>query len=104
MKKLLIIVLLVTTLLSNEKSEKNATKVNYVDNPMQGLMDASAYLDSLNSEKNRDRAIEIYENSTHKVKLMAARSLVEFYCSERYRDELQCNYWLEKASDVNNTD
>ena len=95
MKKELIILLLVINIYAN--SDTNTTTKNYIDNPIQALLDASAYLDSLNSQDNKEKAVKVYEESKGKVKIGIAKGLAEVYCSDRYRDEIQCKYWSEKA-------
>lgn len=97
MNKLLIVLLLVINIYASDKDSNLSSETNYVDNPLQALLDASAYLDTLNSQENKDKAVELYKSSTGKVQILVAKGLAEVYCSDRYRDETQCKYWSEKA-------
>lgn len=98
MTKILIVLLLVLSIYASDKDSNLSNDTNYVDNPLQALLDASAYLDTLNSQANRDKAVKVYEESTGKMKIIAAKGLVEIYCSKKYRDEIQCQYWSQRAN------
>ena len=106
MKKILLILLLVANIYatSTQETEHNtedelswstlmemAKDINSSELYKQG----SAYIDEINTQENRDKAVAFYEKSKEKISSFSVESIKNMACSsENEKEDTQsCNYW-----------
>ena len=104
MKQFLIILLLILNVYADTNSTyesalqklKSITDQNTTEN---FLKMGSAYIKKINTQANRDKAVELYKNSTQKVSDLAVQGLIEIYCSKEatQEDKYKCIYWSSIA-------
>ena len=104
MKQLLIVLLFVINAYSDTNNSYAATlaslKSAIDSNATIELLDmGSKYIKSVDTQANRDKAINLYNDSADKMRDFAVKGLIEIYCSKEatQEDVQKCTYWSNKA-------
>ena len=69
----------------------------------------SAYIDEINTQENRDKAVAFYEKSKEKISSFSVESIKNMACSSEKENEKSCSYWKNQerlslsASENNST-
>ena len=119
MKKILLILLLVANIYATSTVEKETENEISWSSLMEMAKDinssdlyekGSAYIDEINTQENRDKAVAFYEKSKEKISSFSVESIKNMACSsENAKEDAQsCNYWKNQerlslsASENNN--
>jgi len=117
MVKILLTLFLITSVYAS--SDKNTTQEVSWSSLMKMANDinsselykkGSAYIDEINTQENRDKAVAFYEKSKEKISSFSVESIKNMACSsENEKEDTQsCNYWKNQerlslsASENNN--
>jgi len=104
MKKILLILLLVVNIYATSTEEKETENEISWSSLMEMAKDinssdlyekGSAYIDEINTQENRDKAVAFYEKSKEKISSFSVESIKNMACSsENVKEDAQsCNYW-----------
>jgi len=104
MKKTLLILLLVANIYATSAVEKETENEISWSSLMEMAKDinssdlyekGSAYIDEINTQENRDKAVAFYEKSKKKISSFSVESIKNMACSsENEKEDVQnCDYW-----------
>ena len=102
MIKILLTFLLITTIYATPNNETNATsqipwntllKMANDVNSSELYKMGSKYIDEINTQENRDKAVAFYEKSKEKISSFSVESITNIACENNQSNEKQCSYW-----------
>ena len=104
MKRILLTLLLVINLYATESVETNTTsdvgwstllKIANDVNKSELYKMGSEYIDEINTQQNRDKAVAFYEKSKEKISTFSVQSIANIACDKENNqsDQERCDYW-----------
>ena len=101
MKKILLTLLIITSIYANETNTSSEVSWNTLMKIANDINSSalykkgSAYIDEINTQENRDKAVAFYEKSKEKISTFSVESIKNIACNSENNQssEQRCEYW-----------